>query len=85
MSLQSAIDEIDKKWKRPSKRHPKVNDYAVLRRSEITIVRTEIFRAGSLLQEAVQTDGGHHKQWYLEEIAKILGIILPEHDEGIAP
>lgn len=37
----------------------------------------------NLLQEAVQTDGAHHKQWYLEQIAGRLGIELPEHDEGI--
>lgn len=38
-----------------------------------------------LLHSAVTTDGGHHKQWYLERIAEELGIALPEHDEGIAP
>jgi len=39
--------------------------------------------AADLLQEAVQTDGGHHKQWYLEQIAARLGVDLPEHDPGI--
>lgn len=41
-----------------------------------------------LLHDAVQTDGDHHKQWYLEQIAERLGISLPsleERDEGIAP
>jgi hypothetical protein len=38
-----------------------------------------------LLNEAVQTDGSHHKQWYLEEIAELFEIELVEHDEGIAP
>ena len=38
-----------------------------------------------LLRSDVITDGGHHKQWYLEQIAKILNIPLPEHDRGIAP
>ena len=38
-----------------------------------------------LLQSAVCCDGAHHKQWYLEEIAKQLNCELPEHDKGIAP
>lgn len=39
----------------------------------------------ALLCDAVQTDGAHHKQWFLEQIAAKLGIELPEHDEGISP
>lgn len=39
----------------------------------------------ALLREAVTTDGGHHKQWYLERIAEELGVELPDHDHGIAP
>ena len=39
----------------------------------------------TLLREAVRTDGGHHKQWYLEEIARVLEVKLPEHDEGSTP
>lgn len=34
------------------------------------------------------TDGGHHKQWYLEQIAKALGIELIEpldYEKGVAP
>ena len=34
------------------------------------------------------TDGAHHKQWYLEQIANVLGIDLIEpldYEEGIAP
>jgi hypothetical protein len=38
-----------------------------------------------LLQSAVQEDGCHHKQWYLEQIAKLIGVDLPEHEKGIAP
>jgi hypothetical protein len=36
-----------------------------------------------LVCEGVQTDGGHHKQWYLEQVAEKLGIELEEHEEGI--
>jgi len=42
-------------------------------------------RITDMLQAAVTTDGGHHKQWYLEQLAEALEIELPEHDEGIAP
>ena len=46
-----------------------------------------------LLAAALYTDGEHHKQWYLWEIATALGIDLtnkwdegyPEPDRGIAP
>ncbi len=37
------------------------------------------------LADAVTQDGGHHKQWYLEELATHLGIDLPDHEPGIAP
>lgn len=39
----------------------------------------------TLLREAVLTDGNHHKQWYLEQIAKSLGIDLPDHESGVVP
>jgi len=40
-----------------------------------------------LIEEALQTDGDHHKQWYLEQIAKELEIDLSSinYDGGIAP
>jgi len=38
-----------------------------------------------LVVRAVTTDGGHHKQWYLEAIAEAFQIELPPHDLGIAP
>jgi len=38
-----------------------------------------------LVVYAVNTDGCHHKQWYLEAIADALQISLPPHDNGIAP
>ena len=39
----------------------------------------------ALLRDAVNTDGGHHKQWFLEEVASRLGVALPPHQNGIAP
>ena len=38
-----------------------------------------------LVVRAANTDGCHHKQWYLEAIAEALQIELPPHDLGIAP
>ena len=40
-------------------------------------------RIVDILCDAVTTDGAHHKQWYLEQIAEIMEVALPEHDEGI--
>lgn len=51
-------------------------------RSEI---RDEI---GKDIIEALETDGAHHKQWYLVQIAKRLqidDIHWPSIDQGIAP
>jgi len=42
-----------------------------------------------LIIEALLTDGEHHKQWYLEQIAKKIGLDLKhfkgQYDKGIAP
>lgn len=52
-----------------------------------------LFNVKNNIIDALCTDGGHHKQWYLEEILK--EILLPERyekiknkyhwDEGIPP
>lgn len=38
-----------------------------------------------LIKDASVTDGAHHKQWFVEEIARRLKIELPEHESGICP
>lgn len=40
-----------------------------------------------LIFAGLTTDGGHHKQFFLEEIARVLGISIAEldYEEGIAP
>jgi len=41
-----------------------------------------------LIIEGLTTDGAQHKQWYLEQIAKVLGIELVaelQYEEGKAP
>lgn len=46
-------------------------------------------RLRALLQEGLQTDGEHHKQWFLEEIAAELGFdplkLRDFAPKGIAP
>jgi hypothetical protein len=42
-------------------------------------------RIGPLANEGVTTDGAHHKQWFLERIADLVGVKLDEHEPGIAP
>ena len=44
-------------------------------------------RIGEMLVDALQTDGEHHKQWYLEQVADELGIFLDDIDfeKGIVP
>lgn len=38
-----------------------------------------------IITNALFTDGGHHKQWYLAQMLKILDPIVTIEDEGIAP
>ncbi len=50
-----------------------------------TLTGLRVPRIVDALCDAVVTDGAHHKQWYLEQIAEIMEVALPEHDEGIIP
>ena len=51
----------------------------------------KIGQAIDLAIDALMEDGGHHKQWYLEEILKVLGQDVEElreeydFEKGIAP
>lgn len=40
-----------------------------------------------LVRDGLQTDGAHHKQWFLQEIGKCVGLNPADidHEEGIAP
>jgi hypothetical protein len=38
-----------------------------------------------LITKGLTTDGSHHKQWYLEQIARWFEIPVPDHEPGIAP
>jgi len=51
----------------------------ILSREDLEYIR-------NLLYDGLSTDGGRHKQWFLEEIAKKLGFdIGKNYEEGIAP
>jgi len=46
----------------------------------------QIVKIKSLVEEGIFTKGAHHKQWYLEQIAKILDLkIVNIYDRGIEP
>jgi hypothetical protein len=39
-----------------------------------------------LIEAALTTDGAHHKQWYLEQIARQLELLIAvDYEPGIAP
>lgn len=49
-------------------------------------------RVIELLKDGLQTDGSHHKQWYLNEVLKLINADIAKdvemhwtHDKGIAP
>jgi len=48
---------------------------------------TDEYTMEDLINEGLSIDGSHHKQWYLEQIAKKLGIKIDEseYEKGIAP
>ena len=52
--------------------------------------KTTLKEIMELAKDALYTDGGHHKQWYLEEIFKLAGGKIDEemalsYEEGMAP
>jgi len=53
----------------------------------IIATQQELDRIEKMFVDALTTDGAHHKQWYLEKIAKELGIHIDDFlfDKGIAP
>ena len=47
----------------------------------------KLFRIADYVRDALVTDGEHHKQWYLYQIASLLfsDIELSEYYQGIPP
>jgi len=49
----------------------------------------DYIRLEKLIIDGLQAEGSHHKQWYLQEIAGILGVLFDLEElgaeEGIAP
>lgn len=52
---------------------------------DVTLTIRRRKRLKELLKEAVNTDGDHHKQWYLHKIAEELALKINQDDKGIAP
>ena len=67
----------------------KVGQKRVEKATAIALGRIE--KATAIAVDGLITDGGHHKQWYLEQILIALGVNMDElrdtldWDEGIAP
>jgi len=58
--------------------------------NEVKIMRESLTsKIGELATDGLTTDGGHHKQWFLEEIAKLCGVteewLDANVDRGIIP
>jgi hypothetical protein len=47
--------------------------------------QTGFQQVGDLCSQAVVVPGEERKQWYLEQIAALLGFELPPHEPGISP
>jgi len=72
-------------------------DCVIAKREEWNRMESGIDKALSLGEEALYTEGGHHKQWYIERIMEALGADLEdmaqvltrwgrgEWEKGIAP
>jgi hypothetical protein len=39
----------------------------------------------AIVSHGLHTDGAHHKQWYLEQVAKHLGLPVTGYEPGVAP
>jgi hypothetical protein len=39
----------------------------------------------AIVSHGLHTDGAHHKQWYLEQVAKHLGLTVTGYEPGVAP
>ena len=53
-------------------------------------VKKDYLEVKRLIEDGLCTDGAHHKQWYIEEIAKALKLKMElrsgrDYEEGIAP
>lgn len=54
---------------------------------KLRITEEEADKLFGLLELGLTTDGGHHKQWALVEIAKLFNIEVPDEleEDAIAP
>jgi hypothetical protein len=55
-------------------------------RPEEPVTEQERFVVRTLIEDALTTDGAHHKQWYLEQTARYLELpVTAGHEPGTAP
>jgi hypothetical protein len=55
-------------------------------RPEEPVTEEERLVVRTLTEDALTTDGAHHKQWYLEQIASYLELpVTADHEPGTAP
>ncbi|MHA2085213.1 MAG: hypothetical protein ACXABD_15765 [Candidatus Thorarchaeota archaeon] len=55
---------------------------------EIGVTETQIYNAINLLCDGINTDGGHHKQWYLVNVLRALvgdSLMDPLFPDGFDP
>jgi hypothetical protein len=50
-----------------------------------SISHKDLSQLALLVMQGLQTDGGHHKQFFLYQIAQKLGMAVEGVDEGIEP
>lgn len=82
--VSQLFDEFEEfRLKAPIPEHSFV-DFGPLKSRE-EVLEAMIEKATSLIINGLMTDGSHHKQWYLEQVAKALLFEPPDHDKGIAP
>jgi hypothetical protein len=76
---------LKKHKKKRKKQKPQVTN------KQIDMMLDQFNTLHSLIIEALLTDGGHHKQWYLEQLLEKLGFDVRQQEKryaferGIAP
>ena len=67
-----------------------LNDQSISAENQVPILRGKVEDIAEFVYEGLMTDGAHHKQWYLAQIGKLIGMEMIDEwgdpiDEGIVP
>jgi hypothetical protein len=90
VNIQPQLDRMDAMWPHVVE-HALTSEDADVRewaRNEMEAIQAAtIPKIMDLALNALYIDGEHHKQWYLEQIARLAGADLADetHEPGIAP